>query len=225
MEYQRRLCLMRFAPSTVAYGRAYRCTPPPRRLRGRRCAPQLWGQRAGRRADAAWAGRAAKTKAAGRRRSMKTSPRSRFSPPPLPRTASTYRDPCCILTRGRRSALCPLPLRLGLLARHRTHAPALAHDASAWRASCRPQSWSRPTTCASIVRRCRPPRTATGSRPRRAPAPPRTKWTRRVPHPVLIGHAAMPPCRPCLGPDRRTARACLGSHASVRLQRSRGVST
>ena len=25
--------------------------------------------------------------------------------------------------------------------------------------------------------------------PRRAPAP-RTKWTRRVPHPVLIGHAA-----------------------------------
>ena len=26
-----------------------------------------------------------------------------------------------------------------------------------------------------------------GSRP---PPPPRTKWTRRVPHPVLIGHAA-----------------------------------
>ena len=25
---------------------------------------------------------------------------------------------------------------------------------------------------------------------RGAPAPPRTKWTRRVPHPVLIGHAA-----------------------------------
>ena len=24
----------------------------------------------------------------------------------------------------------------------------------------------------------------------RAPPPPRTKWTRRVPHPVLIGHAA-----------------------------------
>jgi len=23
-----------------------------------------------------------------------------------------------------------------------------------------------------------------------APPPPRTKWTRRVPHPVLIGHAA-----------------------------------
>jgi len=26
--------------------------------------------------------------------------------------------------------------------------------------------------------------------PRPAPSPPRTKWTRRVPHPVLIGHAA-----------------------------------
>ena len=25
---------------------------------------------------------------------------------------------------------------------------------------------------------------------RSAPPPPRTKWTRRVPHPVLIGHAA-----------------------------------
>jgi hypothetical protein len=25
---------------------------------------------------------------------------------------------------------------------------------------------------------------------RRPPPPPRTKWTRRVPHPVLIGHAA-----------------------------------
>jgi hypothetical protein len=24
------------------------------------------------------------------------------------------------------------------------------------------------------------------------PPPPRTKWTRRVPHPVLIGHAASP---------------------------------
>ena len=26
--------------------------------------------------------------------------------------------------------------------------------------------------------------------PRAPPPPPRTKWTRRVPHPVLIGHAA-----------------------------------
>ena len=34
-----------------------------------------------------------------------------------------------------------------------------------------------------------------GARPdtQDSPPPPRTKWTRRVPHPVLIGHAASPP--------------------------------
>ena len=29
-----------------------------------------------------------------------------------------------------------------------------------------------------------------GGAPALPPPPPRTKWTRRVPHPVLIGHAA-----------------------------------
>ena len=38
-----------------------------------------------------------------------------------------------------------------------------------------------------------PPRTLAPARHAPAPPPPpppRTKWTRRVPHPVLIGHAA-----------------------------------
>ena len=42
------------------------------------------------------------------------------------------------------------------------------------------------TSCRSS---CAPSRTARPSSSRLAP-PPRTKWTRRVPHPVLIGHVA-----------------------------------
>ena len=39
------------------------------------------------------------------------------------------------------------------------------------------------------------------------PPPPRTKWTRRIPHPVLIGHAAsLPPYRPH-GRSRRSSSA------------------
>ena len=34
------------------------------------------------------------------------------------------------------------------------------------------------------------PIAAADRRPPPPPPPPRTKWTRRVPHPVLIGHAA-----------------------------------
>jgi len=39
------------------------------------------------------------------------------------------------------------------------------------------------------------PRTSLSVSPARQPPPPRTKWTRRVPHPVLIGHAASLPPR------------------------------
>ena len=52
-----------------------------------------------------------------------------------------------------------------------------------------------------------------------APPPPRTKWTRRVPHPVLIGHAAS------LGGARETARVAQGdtSPAGARgARRGRG---
>ena len=43
----------------------------------------------------------------------------------------------------------------------------------------------------SWPRRATPRRAGTGTGRRRCrPPPPRTKWTRRVPHPVLIGHAA-----------------------------------
>jgi len=51
-------------------------------------------------------------------------------------------------------------------------------------------------------------------------APPRTKWTRRVPHPVLIGHAASPQTRSlqhvsswrcCLCAHRSPFRACVAS--------------
>ena len=48
------------------------------------------------------------------------------------------------------------------------------------------------TLCQSASARGRRRRGARsrGSRPRGWLPPPRTKWTRRVPHPVLIGHAA-----------------------------------
>ena len=66
----------------------------------------------------------------------------------------------------------------------------------------RPWSHSRPRPCSPA--RPAPPRACTGrggaerggagrarcGRVWTAPPPPRTKWTRRVPHPVLIGHAA-----------------------------------
>jgi len=43
------------------------------------------------------------------------------------------------------------------------------------------------------------------------PPPPRTKWTRRVPHPVLIGHAAS------------TTRRTRGAPALPRVRRSRAL--
>ena len=58
-----------------------------------------------------------------------------------------------------------------------------------------------------MVARCaRQKAAALPRRPRRGrggcPPPPRTKWTRRVPHPVLIGHASPPPVLGGLPPDR-----------------------
>ena len=45
-------------------------------------------------------------------------------------------------------------------------------------------------------------------RPPPPPPPPRTNWTRRVPHPVLIGHAAsLTPYPPRPRPSRRSAAA------------------
>ena len=43
---------------------------------------------------------------------------------------------------------------------------------------------------------------------RTPPLPPRTKWTRRVPHPVLIGHAASLSQVPAPGEGATTAPAC-----------------
>ena len=61
------------------------------------------------------------------------------------------------------------------------HATDEAHDLS--EAELLPAAPSR----AARARRAAPPVGAAGEHP-----PPRTKWTRRVPHPVLIGHAASP---------------------------------
>jgi len=180
MEYQRRLCLMRFAPSTVAYGRAYRCTPPPRRLRGRRCAPQLWGQRAGRRADAAWAGRAAKTKAAGRRRSMKTSPRSRFSappPPPVPLPRTETPAVSSLEAEGALSAPCPYAW-VSWLGTARTRPP--------WRMTPLPGALRAGRSPGAALQRA--PRSSDGvGRPGRRRAPDRGERPRPL---VLSGHAA-----------------------------------
>ena len=43
-----------------------------------------------------------------------------------------------------------------------------------------------------------------------APPPPRTKWTRRVPHPVLIGHAAS------ITPQRSGARSAWAASRTTR---------
>ena len=54
------------------------------------------------------------------------------------------------------------------------------------RTACASPRASREITCRSAQpRTCR-----SGPFPFRGAPPPRTKWTRRVPHPVLIGHAA-----------------------------------
>ena len=44
------------------------------------------------------------------------------------------------------------------------------------------------------------------------PLPPRTKWTRRVPHPVLIGHS------PSLTPYRRAPRAARRTRRTRSLE-------
>ena len=52
------------------------------------------------------------------------------------------------------------------------------------------------------------------------PRPPRTKWTRRVPHPILIGHAAsLTPYRPRAWSG---SRATSGSSGSLPTRRCQG---
>ena len=63
-----------------------------------------------------------------------------------------------------------------------TGAPRPAAARSAGREGLRVQFWRR--GCLSSI---------TDTPPPPPPSPPRTKWTRRVPHPVLIGHAASHP--------------------------------
>jgi hypothetical protein len=53
------------------------------------------------------------------------------------------------------------------------------------------------------------------------PPPPRTKWTRRVPHPVLIGHAA-PPASPRSTRASHSPRAALPSGGRERGARGSG---
>ena len=48
-----------------------------------------------------------------------------------------------------------------------------------------------------------------GDRCRPAPPPPSTKWTRRVPHPVLIGHVSCRPATP------RALRQTLDAEAAL----------
>jgi len=53
------------------------------------------------------------------------------------------------------------------------------------------------------------------------PPPPRTKWTCRVPHPVLIGHAASPLRRRTDTPPPRARTASRGRQAFAEIERSR----
>ena len=74
----------------------------------------------------------------------------------------------------------------------RCAAPARSPAASACvRASSSSAPRARASSCASRPAR-RQPSPRRPAAPRLPPPPPRTKWTRRVPHPVLIGHAASP---------------------------------
>jgi hypothetical protein len=67
-------------------------------------------------------------------------------------------------------------------------------------------------TSLSPRHRSAPPRGLTASRGLTPPPPPRTKWTRRVPHPVPIGHAASPP----RAAQASSARSASGGSASGR---------
>jgi len=134
---------------------------------------------------------------------------SRFSPPPPP-YCCPYPCPYCTLTPS-------LPTGPGRAARH-----ALRRAPGAWAAAPNgarvPRGGLRAWGCLrgrGVCRAC-----GVQAAPSRPP-PPRTKWTRRVPHPVLIGHAASlgrsrgtrrrrdPPTRPTHAPRRARRRAMV----------------
>jgi len=98
--------------------------------------------------------------------------------------------------------------------------------------SKRLRTWNR-RTVGALFRARRSPRSK-AQRPRRlrpvVPPPPRTKWTRRVPHPVLIGHAAsLPPFRihstassslSCTQSARTRARTHRRTHAHTHTHKA-----
>ena len=83
--------------------------------------------------------------------------------------------------------------------------------------------WPAPAP-APFARPSRAPRALTHGRPPATRPPPRTKWTRRVPHPVLIGHAAVPGALQ-RGPNARVrrgaGRACARARGVARAPRRR----
>jgi len=115
-----------------------------------------------------------------------------ISPLPSRRTASLFARPDA--ARGARHRARSARSSRGC----RSGPPRVTWRRKLSQASCRPGlARRRPRTGAArggsawqsrVSRRCRRSRRAAGSVP--PPSFPRTKWTRRVPHPVLIGHAA-----------------------------------
>ena len=104
-----------------------------------------------------------------------------------------------------------------------------------WRRCCsrRCSRWcttSRPRRLSTGPPRRRPCRAPREPPPPPPPPLPRTKWTRRVPHPVLIGHVAslFPPtaAAPCWGGRARAARcSCTAPAALLTRQCERGRSS
>jgi len=153
-------------------------------------------------------------------------------------------------TRSRGASARPAPRRARAAAPCEQCRPARVGAVDATALTRRPPhaspcSWTSGSALEASVARVRPPPVAApaapaprscAQRPReeiragpgkgRPPPPPRTKWTRRVPHPVLIGHAeslGRPPSprrltRGCSARRRtdRSSRACTWSWARRR---------
>ena len=90
-------------------------------------------------------------------------------------------------------------------------------------APCSPPRLSSPMQPRTLpARHAAQPTRVRGSRPPPPPPPPRTEWTRRVPHPVLIGHAASPrPRRRAAG--QQGGRNQLRAAPGPRLRHPRNV--
>jgi hypothetical protein len=90
-----------------------------------------------------------------------------------------------------------------------------------WFGTARTRPPWRMTPLPGALRADRSPGAALQRAPRPSDGVGRTGRRRAPDRGARPRRAAMPPCRSRLGPARRTARPCLGSRASVKLQRSR----